>query len=188
MRRVASAEISPAATPLYDAPLSLPRSSVGHVFMTGMSNGQALCLRSRCRNEADPTGLGALLEMPRKSPHYQPCNRGSKRTRRCSPTHDRMRAVLEGELRAPCASPQASRPTRRQAGSHRGLPDAPVEPCVKTLGQRQRYHPRAPSLEGCVEVFGIISCFCASCVMMSSKVCFGSVCFSVTFRKGKLWL
>lgn len=79
-------------------------------------------------------------------------------------------------------------PTRRQAGSHRGLPDAPVEPCVKTLGQRQRYHPRAPSLEGCVEVFGIISCFCASCVMMSSKVCFGSVCFSVTFRKGKLWL
>lgn len=112
----------------------------------------------------------------------------SRRTRRCSPTHDRMRAVLEGELRAPCASPQASRPTRRQAGSHRGLPDAPVEPCVKTLGQRQRYHPRAPSLEGCVEVFGIISCFCASCVMMSSKVCFGSVCFSVTFRKGKLWL
>lgn len=76
MRRVASAEISPAATPLYDAPLSLPRSSVGHVFMTGMSNGQALRLRSRCRNEADPTGLGALLEMPRKSPHYQPCNRG----------------------------------------------------------------------------------------------------------------
>lgn len=188
MRRVASAEISPAATPLYDAPLSLPRSSVGHVFMTGMSNGQALCLRSRCRNEADPTGLGALLEMPRKSPHYQPCNRGSKRTRRCSPTHDRSVLCSRGSCVHRARVLKHPAPTRRQAGSHRGLPDAPVEPCVKTLGQRQRYHPRAPSLEGCVEVFGIISCFCASCVMMSSKVCFGSVCFSVTFRKGKLWL
>lgn len=112
----------------------------------------------------------------------------STRTRRCSPTHDRSVLCSRGSCVHRARVLKHPAPTRRQAGSHRGLPDAPVEPCVKTLGQRQRYQPRAPSLEGCVEVFGIISCFCASCVMMSSKVCFGSVCFSVTFRKGKLWL
>lgn len=109
-----------------------------------------------CRNKADLTSLISPIKMPRKTRPYQSYSR-DKKTRVSLFSDARQNAYCD-RVGATCIVRESSstppRPTRprRQAGSHwrkprhKGLPDAPAEPCVKTLVQRQCYHPHAPSL------------------------------------------